>query len=294
MEPMSIPLPCSTEKLLPHRAPMRFIERLDGITENGAYTGLTLPENHLFAMKNGCFDPLVFVELLAQLTAAHNGYLGLSRGARGHMGYLVGLKHFTVEKRGCAGDLLQLSVKKETQFENVSYVKGMITCRDEMLAQGALKLWEQTGPSAPSHRSGPPAGMTEITETPDRFREWQERSILHKAIIDCIQDIAFQPGRADVMLGLHPDFIGFKGHFPGYPILPGVIMLKIAWVIAEMASKTALTLREIKMAKFAKTILPGAVIKIECRHTVKKSYGHIDTVIMEKGKTCSRMVMITA
>ncbi len=62
----------------------------------------------------------------------------------------------------------------------------------------------------------------------------------------------------------------FQGHFPGHPIMPGVLILE---AMAQVGGVGALTLKEnvgklayfltINNAKFRKPVLPGDVLRIE-------------------------------
>lgn len=57
----------------------------------------------------------------------------------------------------------------------------------------------------------------------------------------------------------------FTGHFPGHPILPGVFQLEIARMAAEKILASALTLREIRKAKFQRPILPNETVRVELK-----------------------------
>lgn len=61
------------------------------------------------------------------------------------------------------------------------------------------------------------------------------------------------------------DFQGFAGHFPGYPLLPGVAQLLIAQTLVESAIGTRLLLGKVVGAKFLEQLLPGRVIVVQCR-----------------------------
>lgn len=52
-------------------------------------------------------------------------------------------------------------------------------------------------------------------------------------------------------------FTGFKGHFPGNPVLPGVCQILVFSVLAERAAGRKLKLRGIPRAKFLSVIEPG-------------------------------------
>ncbi|OGS98364.1 MAG: hypothetical protein A2Y51_08040 [Gallionellales bacterium RIFCSPLOWO2_02_60_31] len=63
-----------------------------------------------------------------------------------------------------------------------------------------------------------------------------------------------------------PDHPAFAGHFPGIPILPGVVLLDVALQIIAAATGIALDLCEISSAKFLGPARPGDELLI--RHSV--------------------------
>jgi hypothetical protein len=82
--------------------------------------------------------------------------------------------------------------------------------------------------------------------------------------------------------GISPDCLGafaefcfrsdapvFCGHFPGYPILPGVILIEAAQVVCEKAAGWPLAVQQIKWAKFAGPILPEETASLEIKPAEK-------------------------
>jgi len=51
-------------------------------------------------------------------------------------------------------------------------------------------------------------------------------------------------------------FTGFRGHFAGKPVLPGVCLVQAALVLAERAGGEPLRLLEVASAKFFRPVLP--------------------------------------
>ena len=47
-----------------------------------------------------------------------------------------------------------------------------------------------------------------------------------------------------------PDFTGFKGHFPGRPVLPGVCKIQAVVAMLEIWHQKNICIKEISMAKF--------------------------------------------
>ena len=62
----------------------------------------------------------------------------------------------------------------------------------------------------------------------------------------------------------------FAGHFPGYPILPGVFQLEMVRGAAESLMNCPLAIREIRKSKFQRPILPEEVTRVELKLTEKE------------------------
>ena len=61
------------------------------------------------------------------------------------------------------------------------------------------------------------------------------------------------------------DFIGFAGHFPGYPILPAFVQILTALTLAEEQRGHPLELAAVENAKFHIRLLPEQEINVECK-----------------------------
>jgi 3-hydroxyacyl-[acyl-carrier-protein] dehydratase len=57
----------------------------------------------------------------------------------------------------------------------------------------------------------------------------------------------------------------FAGHFPGRPILPGVVQLEMVRVASESVLNGPLEIREIRKAKFQRAIAPGETMRMELK-----------------------------
>jgi len=62
---------------------------------------------------------------------------------------------------------------------------------------------------------------------------------------------------------LPEDLSVFAGHFPGNPILPGVVYIFIAERLIDRFSGERFTLKQLKRSKFYQPSLPGRVMKID-------------------------------
>lgn len=76
-------------------------------------------------------------------------------------------------------------------------------------------------------------------------------SQLMRAIKPCMSDLKSNPDNTLTASFLFPpDFLGFKGHFPGKPILPGVCEMQAALLMLEEFKKEPVLLKEIVQVKF--------------------------------------------
>ena len=90
------------------------------------------------------------------------------------------------------------------------------------------------------------------------------------ALIDAVKRSALgrvQTKDPDTITGKYcfsDDFLGFSGHFPGYPILPAVVQLIAAQCLIEEQKGHQIELRSVLNAKFLQEIRPGNEILIQC------------------------------
>ncbi len=71
-------------------------------------------------------------------------------------------------------------------------------------------------------------------------------------------------GSCQARLTFPPDFVGFQGHFPGNPVLPGVCLIEAVLGVLETAHGRAWRLRTVTSAKFREPVRPGQTLEIDC------------------------------
>ncbi len=78
-----------------------------------------------------------------------------------------------------------------------------------------------------------------------------------------VQEISAAPHGMALELALPTALAWFRGHFPGRPILPGVVQL--AWVIDFARSHLGLDpeVRQVADLKFQRVIRPGTTVRLE-------------------------------
>lgn len=89
-----------------------------------------------------------------------------------------------------------------------------------------------------------------------------------RAISEKVQKIQTENSREaySKLFDIHSDFIGFKGHFPTYPILPGIVQVMMAEITISEALQRECTILEIKKGKFVKPIEPEHTVCAKVYH----------------------------
>ncbi len=76
-----------------------------------------------------------------------------------------------------------------------------------------------------------------------------------------------------INLQIPKDFSFFEGHFPGHPVLPGVIILELSLFFAkELTGLTSYILKSVKKTKFIRPIFPEAQILIKLESLSDHTY----------------------
>ena len=63
---------------------------------------------------------------------------------------------------------------------------------------------------------------------------------------------------------ISPDFVGFAGHFPGQPILPGFVFVMLAEELFRQAGR-ALCVAAVRKARFYQPLLPRQPVLIDAQ-----------------------------
>ena len=134
-------LPLEAEQLIPHRLPMRLVDRLLEINgKNGVVEALVVTDCPLVSAV-GQLEDAALTELLAQSYAAVKGYCDLKDGAPVKQGFLVGIKKITWLKSAQVGDCLRIDIRTLVELGDFAVAEGDVWCGNTMLAHGEIKVW---------------------------------------------------------------------------------------------------------------------------------------------------------
>ena len=130
------------EQLLPHRAPMRFIDALVESTATTAVATATFSTDH-FAVVDGNVLETALIECVAQTIAAALGARAHTAGKNGAdtPGMLIAVTNFRIEARPAAGKELRIAVSERKRLGPMLMISGLITCEGTPVATGDMTLY---------------------------------------------------------------------------------------------------------------------------------------------------------
>lgn len=90
-------------------------------------------------------------------------------------------------------------------------------------------------------------------------------SPMYQELLACRADAAQRQGEQVVQdFVLPPNFSGFSGHFPGFPIVPAVVQVLLAQLTARENGLSADTMVALERAKFHRQLRPDERISVQC------------------------------
>ena len=93
----------------------------------------------------------------------------------------------------------------------------------------------------------------------------------------CIQEVTSRDDQIIATLRFESDFIGFQGHFPGNPVLPGMCLLETVVVLAQRLKGTSVRMTELVATKFFSVVLPDQVVTVDCTLKGDTIVAHVKT-----------------
>ncbi len=279
-------LPVKAVEVVPHRGLMLLIDELCEHSSEHAAGRTAVSSKNPFLDAGGRLEGVCFVELLAQLAAASRGYDRLKTSDRVKNGFLTGIRNFIVYKEASLGDLLYIRFKKILEIDVVTVVEGGIYHDDVCLATGRLNL----------HITG--EEPTARTFHPDKAvvggdLKQIDRSIIFSGIRKCLikLEISGENGSAYGEFRFDSSFPGFDGHFPGYAILPGVVMIDLSLAMCEDLLNCRLLLTGIEMAKFTNPIFPDELVEADVSAVEESGTYNIRVRLTSGGKIASTLLL---
>lgn len=125
----------SVMELLPQRPPFVMIDRLLSCEETITTTLLEVREENVFVVGNH-LSAEGLVENIAQTCAARIGYLNDSV----KLGVIGAVSNFEVFRTPRLGEHILTTIDVLEEMFNITLVKAVVKCGDEILAQSSMKI----------------------------------------------------------------------------------------------------------------------------------------------------------
>ncbi len=84
----------------------------------------------------------------------------------------------------------------------------------------------------------------------------------------------------------------FAGHFPGHPILPGIVQIEMVKLVVEQARGIPFWIRSIRKTKFANQILPDTPVHLSIRLTPVDEVFSVAATLKVEDKTAGKINLI--
>ena len=137
--PLILPLPA--EELVPHRLPMRLINRLLEINGKNGVVEVVVEEYCPLVDETGQLEDIALIELVAQGYAALKGYLDRLQNKPMRQGFLVGIKKLEKIDSARVGDCLRIEVVTLAELDDFAVAEGQIWRNEKLVARGEIKIW---------------------------------------------------------------------------------------------------------------------------------------------------------
>ncbi len=262
-----MPLPISAARILPHRETMLLLDEVAECRDGFARCVARIGPDHPFVNGRGELEPVALVEILSQAAAALRGCEGSGQDEAPRIGYLAGIKEFEVHRRPRSGDVLNVEIRQTVMLGSVAMMEGRILIGDDCISSGTLKVWEESDGVSPRTPEVPGSAVEESGDVDFDERLDDRDSPMRRALLRSLvrTELSEAEDRAIGEFRFAPSFLGFRGHFPGFPILPGVVMIQSALIVCERLLECSLRLSEVERAKFSGQVHPGHSVQTEVR-----------------------------
>ena len=142
MSEISYALPYPAELLIPHRPPMLLIKQLLERKNNYGLIDAYIDRDCFFIDDEFTILPELYIETIAQATAAIGGWDALIESRPPIKGFLVGLNDIEFKGKLKIEEAFTVELSKDFEFGEVTIMKGTVRNKDGIVLQGEIKIWE--------------------------------------------------------------------------------------------------------------------------------------------------------
>jgi predicted hotdog family 3-hydroxylacyl-ACP dehydratase len=120
---------------------MLMVDNLMEVSEKASVFELTISEDSILLEEDHSVGDVFYLEMIAQSSAALNGFKNMKNGDSAIEGFLLGTKNLEILGEASAGDRLRVCTYEVAKFEEFGLIKGEIFREKELIARGEIKVW---------------------------------------------------------------------------------------------------------------------------------------------------------
>lgn len=138
-------LPLKASRLVPHKPPMLMIDRLLEVRERASVSEIEIMKDNVLLEDGDKICDAFYLEMVAQSTAAFNGFKNMKNGESSIEGFLLGIKNLEILDSAVVGDKLRVCTHEVAKFDGFAIIKGEIFKGENLVARGEIKIWHNNG-----------------------------------------------------------------------------------------------------------------------------------------------------
>jgi predicted hotdog family 3-hydroxylacyl-ACP dehydratase len=127
------------KELIPQRPPFVMIDKLMSFNMTVTETQLEVRADNVFC-KEGKLSAEGLMENIAQTCAARMGYINLINNEAVKIGVIGSVNNYEVFRTPKVGEVILTSIEVIEEMFQITMVKAVVKCGDEMLAQSNMKI----------------------------------------------------------------------------------------------------------------------------------------------------------
>ena len=126
-------------ELIPQRPPFVMIDKMLSFDMTVTVTQFEIRADNVFC-KDGSLTAEGLMENIAQTCAARMGYINMNKNEAVKIGVIGSVNNFEVFHTPKVGDVLVTTIEVIEEMFQLTRVKALIKCGDELLAQANMKI----------------------------------------------------------------------------------------------------------------------------------------------------------
>ncbi len=255
-------LPCSVRDLIPQKGKMGFEQTIIKTQPEDSESTAIINRDNIFLDDGLQLSNIALIEYVNQLIAAAQGYNGKSNGKPGQKGLFVGVQEAKFIQPVYHGDCLTIKSFTTEEVSQVTFVQGIIERDGDRVAELVTKLYEVKDES--EFNSLTDGGLLPKPKRDIPVSKSQPPVYLafdmHRVLYSYLHDKSAGEDFISFKIACPEGFDPFDGHFPGNPILPGIVLFEIANLGLKLLLKKPVGLKYLKRMKISGVVHPYQVI----------------------------------